>query len=518
MSTATSFSKKAERRSYLKYKFEKLNHPKVRSQSNEFIESIYPQLLLTEINIEYNGGFKFHQQYNPNITKLQTLSNSHSTYGAKLFLYMVNLANKRNNIGFKVSLDPHLFTSKKDEASYQSWIHTLEAVVANGYGTLYIGDGSEEKDDQGNSVDRQYVSVFLLNGKSFELLEHMDDAQAPNSNFKVDKKNSVQCVKRVQRGLLEWDEQFEGVRGSRPYKKSLNDLNEFLLGFEFKDKNGVQFDPQMKQRFLIYDNDKKSVRNIWESYGRYTNIVQTMTREDRQLITVCGEPMIEMDYSSNHARIAYELEGVFKGEEFKPYYIDPKDSPLVSASNEAKRAVYKLAMMMLFNSGNPTKSLADDVDNIFEKNRGRTLEEIPSRQKVFRELQQPERQDYSVIIRKIKENNPEIVHYFDGKQSPYLQNLDSRIAGCVMTRLMQQGIPFVSIHDSFLVPKSKAIHLYKAMFDGWEDVLGSKDCCVVDGKGEAQSMIDEYKVSLISEEEADYSDLYMSLDDPDFPF
>jgi len=496
-----NFSKKAGSPKRLRYKYNGLNHPKVRDQDLDFIEKTYPKLLLTQINIEYNGGVSFHRQHNDTIDYLQSLSGSESTYGARLFLYMVKLAQKRGNTGFKVSLNPYLFQAKKndDDVSYNSWVHTLEAATREGYGTLYLGDGSEDAIIR-DGESRKYVSVFELTKKSFKLFDGKNPKLDKEPKFKQDKRNSITLTERFIRGAKEWDKPYaKQVKGIKPYYQSINDLNEFLLKFEFRDHHGVVFDPQMVRKFLVYNDNRKANLPILQSYGRYTNIVQTMTRKARALNIINGEPVIEMDYGSNHARIAYERENTYKDEYFKPYYIKPSESPL-KGTEEAKRAVYKLAMMMLFNSGNPTKSLADDMELTMA--RVTSGEDLPERMKVFSGLEVPERHHYSEIIQKIKQNNSEIIHYFNGKQAPILQNIDSRIAEQVMLILKDQEIPFVCMHDSFQVPKSKGVQLYKAMVEAWDRVLGNNDCCVVDGKcSHAQKIIDDYQKVVYEDQE-----------------
>ncbi|ELI0612283.1 hypothetical protein Q8V59_004209 [Vibrio vulnificus] len=476
----------------MKVKYNRDNHPKVRDQPQHFKEHIYPVYCLTEINIEYNGGIKFHRQYNEEIAHLQNLSGSVKNYGARLFLYMVNLAYKRGNTGFKVSLDNHLFTNKgKDAVSFKSWEDTLEAVVLNGYGKLYRGCSTKELIDLDQ---KRYVSVFELYPKAFNLLKGKDVNKSPNTSIpKVAAKHLLELTVKHKQGKKEWETPYPTMKGSKPFLDNLNTINNHNLKFVFRDKHGVIFDPTHRRKFSLYaDEDKNEGKTIFESYGRFINYVQQMTETDRGLIKI-GDgvnewEVVEIDYSSNHARIAYELEGIRLDEDFKPYYIDDKITP-IRGSQEAKRAVYKSAIMMLFNSGNPTLSLYNTLSDALEKIQEKGVDELSYRKKVLKELIPPSREDCSKVIRLIKQANQQIIDWFTGNNAAKLQNLDSRIAEHIMLSLASLNIPFLCIHDSFIVPKQHAKALKEAMGEAWESILGSRDCCVVDVKKPKQPKI-----------------------------
>lgn len=482
-----------------KQKYDSQTHPKVRDQSLQFIDNVYSSLKQTEINIEYNGGIKFHRQYNNAVERLQTLSGGKKSYGARLFLYMVNLAKSRSNTGFKISLDKNLFKNKgKDEVSFQSWVDMLQTAVNEGYGTLYIGDGSNEE-----GISKQYVSVFQLNDKAFTLLDGMNPEKAPNTKLKQLRKNVITTIKHSK----VWEEEVT-TAGKREFQNQLNELNDHNMSFVFRDHNNVVVDPQMSRKFSLYSDEKKNNNlTMFESYGRYINAFQGMRQSQRKDITISDHPVCEGDYSSNHAFIAYELEGIKPEQaygEFKPYMISDSDSP-IKGSQEAKRAVYKLAMMMLFNSGNPGKSLFNELDKIFTK----LDEHLPSelvgdKALVFKDLhRQPTETECHDIVRQLRKKNHKIDKYFDGKSAALLQNYDSRIAEQVMIYLRNQNLPYICIHDSFITLSSAWQTLVDAMFYGWSEVLGSAENCKIDFKyGKPQPEGEEL------EEREDY-DLWM---------
>lgn len=450
-------------------------HPKVREMDANFQQRIYPKLNLTQLNIRYNGGQTFHDHFKSLIKHLQKITETESSkYGVQLWLYQVVKAIRDNNTGFKVSLDPETFRCiKGNHTSYHYWIQTLQGVVDAGYGTLYVGDSNKE------GVDTFYNSVFEISSKGFALLENKNINLAPSSKIKHRKKCVITTIKHNKK----WEEEVT-TAGVREYQNNLNLLNQHCLKFEYKSFNGVVTDPQMDQKFSLYAKpEKNNGLTMFESYGRYINAFQSMRQTDRQFITINDLPVCEADYGSNHARIAYQLEGIDLPVDFKPYHIPDVESP-IKGTQEAKRAVYKLAIMMLFNSGNAGKSLFNELEGIFTKLDNFLPCQIKGdKSLVFKDLhRQPTETECHEIVRLLKKRNEPINKYFNGKSAALLQNLDSRIASEVMNHLMLKGLPFICIHDSFISWCTAADDLLEAMFEGWRKVLGSDSCCVVDFK------------------------------------
>ena len=279
----------------------------------EWQEITYPLLKLTEINIEYNGGLKLHQQYKDVITHITKQTKSKSTYGAQLFLYMVEICRQRNSKGFKVSLDKSLFVSKKTETSYVSWVDTLQYMVDIGYGKLYIGDSHKTEGRV------EYVTVFSLSTKAFTLTKSKNLTKAPTARFKVGKTTSVVTTMKYTKGKHKLEDEIT-TGGSRPYKNFVNEINQHNLKHTFTTGCGVSFDPQLQRKFSLYKDEKKNNNlTMWESYGRYHGEFQSMSPLDRSMVEIDGEATVEGDYSSNHAFIAYEKLGIVCKDDFRHY-------------------------------------------------------------------------------------------------------------------------------------------------------------------------------------------------------
>jgi hypothetical protein len=156
-------------------------------------------------------------------------------------------------------------------------------------------------------------------------------------------------------------------------------------------------------------------------------------------------------------------------------------------------------MMMLINTkGNPHGALLNDITYKYElvKKRLAKGEAIKKKIAVYKQLPEPlTLQQCATVCREIKKVNAGIADYIEQYDSDFFQNYDAQIAIEVMRLLRDQDVPSLCIHDSFIVPKSKAPQLRQAMFDAWEIVLGSNDSCVIDAKyGDA--LEEEFQIPL----------------------
>jgi len=430
----------------------------------KFIEEVYPLLKLTQINIEYNGGIKLHQQYNDIISDITRNTRAKTKYGAQLFIYMVELCRQRGARGFKVSLDKTLFVKKKSEVSYTAWINTLEYMVLEGYGTLYIGDSFKTE----GTVE--YISVFELNPKAFTLVNDKSLVNAPKAKFKVNKTEAV--ITTIKKGRFEEEVKVAGVR---EYKNFVNTVNQHNLKHTFTTGEGITFDPQVYQKFSVYqDEDKNNNLEMFDSYGRYFGNYQSMSPVDRSRILIDGEQTVEGDYSSNHAFIAYERLGITCDKDFKPYLVE---QDILNVTDEQARFIFKKAMMMMFNARRPDQALHQWVKD--------TQEAIPRGTSVrsldWKGVELPDRNQCKAICDLIANHNKAISKYFGGFAN-LLQGIDAKIATEVMRILLESNVPFLVIHDSFIVPKSKSDILVDAMAKAWEIVLGSNNNCRIDFK------------------------------------
>jgi hypothetical protein len=164
---------------------------------------------------------------------------------------------------------------------------------------------------------------------------------------------------------------------------------------------------------------------------------QSMQKEARKRITIDGEPVVEIDYKTLHPAILYAQAGMPLPEDC--YAIDGWPRPLV-----------KLALLVLINA----KNWAAARHAIAHHDTMAAIATPGS----------PEaKEEAARLIAAVKHTHSRIKWSFHSDQGAKLMRIDSELAESVMHTLLRQGILALPIHDSFLVPASKAKLLEEAM-------------------------------------------------------
>lgn len=479
---------------------------KVTLQTKEWFNTVYQSSAIQKCNLMFTGGnnkaIKLSRQYN-NIVKTLIDKNHYILSddpnspciekAAKIFAYNCIIAEYNGRKGFILprnrTLIEELHTNNpKLYPSVHYWFKVQDIAEKVGYGEVFTGEPR-------SYVESSINSVFVLSDTLISELQTKDKQQAPKQEKKSPKDaiivwdSSDRKTRNVKQRITK---KAKDGRGKAELLKATNQLNSFLSGFEFKDNMGGVVDPFMSRSFI----------GDFDNYGRFFHAASRVSQVAREGFTISGEAVCELDYSSNHAMICYELVGENLSSDFKPYMIDESVTPL-HGSNEAKRAVYKLGMMMLFNSGNPSQSLYKAVSQLIDRINKDKEEGRPLSNKcvvISGLTKTPSIDDCNAVIKELRKKNSLISEYFKGDNSPLLQNLDSLIAEKVMNILMNKGIPFLPYHDSFIVPKSKYKQLKQAMFEAWDLVLGSCDNCRVDAKQQdIQTLLDKEEITEVEE-------------------
>lgn len=458
-----------------------IQHPKVIDQSQQWLNSVYTSATVNRLNIAFNGGknYKLHRQYNEIISLLTTSKNptDNNRQAAKVFAYHCVLHAKNGN-SFIIPRDYHVLNTLYNETdkrtpSYHQWINVLDNAVDQGLGEIFVG-GSD-------GVSSFLSSIFIMSDKLINIIASKNVEKAPTKP-KQSPKESINV----------WDSndkkkrQKIKVRGTRDIQNNLKTINDFLATQDIRDLNGRKIDSTLSRSFI------KSLDN----YGRFSHCYQSAPEEEaRTFIVMNGEAVTEGDFSSQHPFICYEQENLHKPNDFKPYHVDPTDCPL-KGTPEGKRAIYKMAMMMMFNSGAPHISLFNDMEQKYKTLRSKLAkgETVKKKMLALIEVEQPTLADCAKVIKNLRVTNAEISDHFKGCQAGRLQNLDSQIAEQIMLILVSKKVPFLPYHDSVVVPRSKALVLRDAMFEAWEMILGTADNCRVDYK---------YGFELVEVEQAD---------------
>jgi hypothetical protein len=184
----------------------------------------------------------------------------------------------------------------------------------------------------------------------------------------------------------------------------------------------------------IFNQNFKRGGRMYAAEGAW----QTMTKEDRLKIQIANEPVVEVDYSTLHPALLYAEVGKYV----------PADAYVIDGW---PRKLSKIALNTLINAPNIHSARL-------------AIAHHPAMSDAEMGSQEALRAASSLIA-DIKRVHAPIAHLFHKGKGLELQRRDSEMAVKVMLILSQAGIVVLPIHDSFLVPASKADFLEETMWE-----------------------------------------------------
>ena len=222
--------------------------------------------------------------------------------------------------------------------------------------------------------------------------------------------------------------------------------------------------------------------------------IQLLPQEYRlDFLTFSGEPVVELDYSSNHPNIIYEWltqerPEIFEilGKDFKPYDADLSfvelDNLAIArhkthtgdTTYDPLRNIAKLALLLCINCKGVGKTISTLQNEIFKDSKKKDEGE-----KKFVGLVKP---NCKKIVEAMAEHNHIISAYFYDDQGIKLQNVDSEIALRVIDFMIQNGETVLCYHDSFICRQRARELLYASMQEAWKEILGSDKFCKISEK------------------------------------
>ncbi len=185
----------------------------------------------------------------------------------------------------------------------------------------------------------------------------------------------------------------------------------------------------------IFNKDMKRGGRFYAMGASWQNV----KAEARKSLTIGGEPVSEMDYRTLHPAILYAEAGAPMPQDC--YDLDGWPRKLV-----------KVAMLTLINA--PTKAKARL--SIAHNERMAQVAEPGS---------QPAMRAADTLIHSIKRMHRPIAASFHSDAGARLMNIDAALAETVMNIMLAKGIMVLPVHDSFLVPASRAGELEAAMLE-----------------------------------------------------
>ena len=167
----------------------------------------------------------------------------------------------------------------------------------------------------------------------------------------------------------------------------------------------------------------------------------------RLRLIINGESVVELDFSGYYPHLLYAMEGLqFAGD---PYNLG------AATEHPVGRRFSKTAFHCLLNAENWTEAERGANKWAYEHKKISTLKELglhPARR----------------ILKRLARRHKSIRHCFAGR-GPQLMNLEAKIALNIVLHFINQGIPCLPVHDSFLVQERYETELRRVMLDTYKE-------------------------------------------------
>ena len=177
--------------------------------------------------------------------------------------------------------------------------------------------------------------------------------------------------------------------------------------------------------------------------------IRNKENDSRLDITINGDPVVEVDYSNLHFRIAAALEDI----DAEDLPLDVYSGMLIDEQNKVDRKIVKVAVNIMFNcseTGQAQRTIQQEINNLPPEDREvYTLGSAKS------------------VMSLIKCEYPDFTYMFcnDSSYGRVLQNHDSNLASDVLQVFVDKGFPCLPVHDSFIVQKQHINLLCDSMGD-----------------------------------------------------
>lgn len=366
-------------------------------------------------------------------------------------ILLANLFNVRKRKPIAISMDSNSWKKDRYNEAGQSTIKYVHKLHKKGY--IVMKNGYYDKNNPANC----YKTKISPTDKLLDLLPILRTGIVAKPTELVRLKKKINGVKT----LVDYEDNPNSIR----YRKFLEELN------HVNSQADIRFDDQ-KLYFTIFSSFTNDFEHGGRFYakgyrhyvGRHNRTFQGLEENERAEITIDGESICELDFKGLHPNLLYALEGIQS-------YLDPYS---IVDNRKELRPFLKSVLLYMMNCKN-------FKDAQFESNKW--LHNIPLPDKKTGKLKRKELkaeriQQMEAVkalgitkakpwMNKLIEAHPKIAHHLcSGDDTGLkLQFIDSQIALDVMKHFVNQGIPILPIHDSFIVQKSHRKELKQVMQD-----------------------------------------------------
>ncbi len=386
----------------------------------------------------------------------------------------------QKGIGFTISLDQSYYTKNKLDIGYRGVKQFLDWANEKSYIHIYRGYVDEWKVENGKRIPLKTVaSRVILRPRALEMWKDLG-IEVPNLFREMDVNKFCvlrdrQTKEEIEGLFLEEDKIF-----MTKYNDSLYDSNITFRGKEIC----------VPQYTRTYTGSFDITGRLYAAGGG----VQLMPQNIRaKHLKIDGESVVELDYSSMHPNICYQLlynQGVepvleILGENFNPY---DADLSFIDINAEKKKEIERLTKK----SHNPIRNLAKlaILIGMNSVDKASALGALSSKIGEDRKKNIKDQLFYAIdtkiavgqVFDAIQKHNELIADVFFTDRGVVLQKYDSDVMISVIDTMIQKGHSILCYHDSALVKKSAEFDLYEAMVQGWRDVFGDTTFCKVERK------------------------------------
>ncbi len=227
-----------------------------------------------------------------------------------------------------------------------------------------------------------------------------------------------------------------------------------------------QFGKAFKQPLDHHHHHVRRVfsRGSWEMNGRFYGAWwQLIPGELRKQIYINDTPTVEVDFKGLHVSLLSAEQGVIL--EGDPYTLEGLELPGVPAA--LQRSLVKQLVLTALNAKDRKSAFQSFREGWPANHYGKGLVN----------------DDLSVLLDAFTGQHPHLKELVCADQGIRLMNVDSRIAEKVHHHFTRQGIPVLSVHDSFIIDYTRVRELKQAMAEASAAVVGRPMAVSASGPG-----------------------------------
>jgi hypothetical protein len=184
-------------------------------------------------------------------------------------------------------------------------------------------------------------------------------------------------------------------------------------------------------------------------YGAFHLNLERNIRKNHTLIN--GNRTVELDYSALHPRMCYHK--IDKDYREDPYWAACK------TDSETERKMFKKVQLAVINAENVAQAIKGIRHDFYKRKEKYDIEDVKD-------------QTILKLIDRFKNAHTPIERFLTSGAGLHLQNLDSIITDNILWYFLNQGIPVLPVHDSYIVEECYKGILEEKMVEFYERLMG----------------------------------------------